>query len=237
MTYGYVSFPGAVGSSVTTSDHASLDVTNDLEVKVLAWLSSSSQKEVLLTKGDVDNDTDASFELTHDGPPGDGSFLFRWRNSATTLAWSVSDPDLALLDAWRWYRVTVAYSVFVSGTTVQFWYSDDPPDAAPSAVIWIEHGGNFFDLTQADIQISSYGLTIGIPAEDWMVARIGYVELRDALDGAIVADPDFRDTDQITTPNTVFTDSTGKAWTINSPAIWVADESADSSAGIRKPPR
>lgn len=231
---GYADLTGAAGSSVSTPDHADLDIVGDIDVRILVaaadWTPSSFQ--YLLSKWGAVGQQSWFFYLNPSG-----TVVFGWSTNGTDILSNNSTAATGFVDGTaHWLRVTIDV-VVGANREIKFYTSNDPPLIDPASVTWTQLGATVTS-TATSIFASTAPVFIGTIVGDSgrLDGDVYYAEIRNGIAGTIVADPDFRDGDQITTPNTVFTDTTGKAWTINSPASWVADTTTAGWIGTSTDP-
>jgi hypothetical protein len=218
---------------VTTPDHASLDITGDLDVRVGVILrnAATAQWEAFLAKGNTSGDpANSSYSFSKNGVTATVS-RFKWVDAGQTI--HTQDSDASLISASRFfYRATLDVDDGASGHVVTFYYSDQDRDTNPNAVTWTQHSQHVIAGTTS-IQASTALLWLGdIDTQgDLLDGRLMWVEIRAGIGGSIVADPDFRDRDQMTTATTL-TDTTGKVFTFNSPAWWVLPLQRSIATGV-----
>lgn len=224
---GYVSMDGSSGVGVLTPDHASFDFTNDADVRVLAKFDALGAGDDLLVgrwvgAGPAEN----CFTFLRVG--GGSALGIRWTTSGGTFNSQDSNTALATTGV-RWYRFTLDIDNGSSQRVVTFYYSDDDPLTAPASVSWTQHSQHTGAVT--NIRTGTIGIDLGNreddPAGEQMNGRIYWATALNGIGGTAFMDPDFRDADQITTPNTVFTDTTGKVWTLQGAAVWVPNTSGE----------
>jgi RHS repeat-associated protein len=233
---GYLTLPGPqVWNYVVAPDAASLDITGDIDVRVLADFDdvTSNQWEILIAKGDIDTQSDSSWEFAKRGGPDPTSARFRWRTSTGAIKNQASTTGY-IVTSLRWYRVTVDVSTAQGGTLVSFWYSDQPPETDPSSITWTLHGEALHAGTTS-ILASAADVRIGDSAghDDSLEGSVYYAEIRNGIAGTLVANPDFRTTTQLTStpPNySGWTDSYSNPWTITGPGWTYLPP--DSSTGV-----
>lgn len=210
---------GTSGSHASTPDHASLDITGDIEIAVCLSFGAPGFAHIL-GKGEPDGVSTDSYEIYRDFD-NNSILAIAWRTSAGSLKGAQSDPGLVVHGVSRWYRVTVDMDNGSSQHVVSFFYSDESPATDPALVTWTPHSDNTIAGT-SDIRVSDDALCLGgnLVVEGFGVdGKIFYAEVRNGIGGTIVANPDFRDRDQWNS-DTQFTDSQGRVWTIDSPATW-----------------
>lgn len=200
-TVGYVELTETVGDYVSAPDASWLDVTGDFDLRVLVEFAEpmTIQWEGFASKGNSGGQSTASWGFFKRFIAADPSTAqIEWRNSAGTRLVRVSDTSY-IHPGIRWYRVTLDVNNGAGGHTVSFWFSDDPPETDPASVVWTLKN----QVTTAgttNIRASTAAMWLGdMPSQgDPLNGRLFYAELRNGIDGIIVANPDFRTTDQLT---------------------------------------
>lgn len=198
-----VSLPGTTGSYVQTPDHASLDITGDIDIRAEIIDVTGSGNRALLSKW---------------GPAAQNSY--EWRESGfgqNQLVWSTDGTaaltdDLAPLGEPVAFRVTMAVA---SGTITSLKSSDGTLDGT-----WVQVDQDVVGATS--IFASTTPLRVGARSnaagDNAITGQLRRLQLRNGIDGTIVADPDFR---FLAPGTTSFTDSTGKLWTFVGDAVIV----------------
>ena len=223
--HGYVRLLDVSGNRVSTPDHADFGtITTALDVRALLfredWADGALRRIVGQRTGSTNRGwsfyIDPSGELGFNwsefgtGDVGDGGF----EESTVNLG---SQPD----NSWLWCRCTFRSGVELGFYEVVFYTSSDPNLTHPEEVSWTQLGTMKTQPQVEAIFNSTADMIIGaIDDGSHMIGRIGYVEIRNGLNGRILANPDFRWRTDLTSPTT-FTDSTGKVWTVNPPSYTV----------------
>ncbi|MEU0671368.1 hypothetical protein ABZ330_00450 [Streptomyces sp. NPDC006172] len=200
------------GGNAQTPDHASLDITGDMDIRLDARLANWDPGTELDLAGRFNFAGGASWRLymgTHGRPiwafsPNGGAGL--WAFTATD--WPAITPSgrLAL-------RVTVDADNGSSVGQVRFY------TATSITGPWTQLGGTLSHTGVIGVFAGTAPLEVGAVANlsspEPLGGAIYKFELRNGIDGTLVAAPDF--TTQ--TPGTTsFTDSTGKVWTVTGAA-------------------
>jgi hypothetical protein len=217
---GYVGLNETVGNYISAPDANPLDVTGDFDLRMLVEFAEPHviQWEGLASKGNSGGQSTASWGFFKRFIAADPyTAQFEWRNSSGTRLVRVSDTSY-IHPGMRWYRVTLDVNNGAGGHTVSFWYSDDPPETDPASVTWTLKNQVTSSGT-TNIRNSTAAMWLGdMPSQgDPLNGRVFYAELRNGIDGTVVANPDFRDTDQLTStpPNySSWQDTHGNPWTI-----------------------
>jgi Mg-chelatase subunit ChlD len=198
---GYVSLPGVEGDWVEAPDDNPMDVTGDLDVRMLVEFDDVSEARfmVLANKGHTWSESDSSWEFwKRASPSSQAGFAWRDASGTRTAMYSWGSGDY-LVDGPRWYRVTLEVDNGSGEHVVTFWYSDDPPDTDPGQVSWTEQSHNDLSGTTS-VRASTAPVRLGESDEEdeFFAGNLFYFELRDGISGTVVANPDFRTTDQLT---------------------------------------
>lgn len=207
---GYALFDGISGQ-VSTPDHASLDITGDIDIRALIDANDWGDDHVVLSKWLVDV-TDASYRFFI-GPAGLG-FASYDPTYGVTLGFVGISPH-------PWVRMTVDVDNGAGSRTLRGYSSDQPLETDPADVVWNLEGSSTSGPV-APIAVSSAPVRLGVfrTDDDLFDGKIYYAEIRNGIDGTTVANPDFRSDAQRTGPDEL-TDDTGKVWTVEASTVWV----------------
>lgn len=214
----YVDMDGSSGQGVSTPDHASLDITGNLQLIVGVSFEAApldrATRDNLITKGDGS----AQYSFVLDKVPFSQDLLFGWKESGGTFRSVLSVGIVpATAGVFRWYKTEFV----VATATVQFYYSDDPVTTAPGSVAWTLHNTATLSLATSIFSGTAavwLGNRSDNPAERF-VGRFFYAEVRNGVGGTIVASPDFRDKSLGDSP-TQYTDAQTRVWTLAGAATW-----------------
>lgn len=204
----------------TTPDHASLDITGDLDVRIEAqydgWEATGSPLEMI---GKYNAGTSQrSWMLTL----WMGRILFYWSEDGTTATeQSEASPVLPVPTSRRLaIRVTLDVDNGAGGCTVTFYTSDTM--AGP----WEQLGTPTIVAGTTSILGGASALTVGAAEGVSFSTADGQVyaaEVRSGISGTVVAAPDFT----AQTPGTTgFTDSAGRLWTMTNGATTAVEQLA-----------
>jgi hypothetical protein len=218
----YVSINGTAGS-VTTPDHADLDITGDIDVRAELWLEDwtlGGDYPGLIGKWTTTGNQRSWLLFVLSGVP----FLSWTTNGAIATVQTMWNPGLEYVPFRRGLGA-VRFTLDVNdggGNKVATFYTapdlDGPwtqlGDAQTTAGTTSIHAGTSvtsFGLANADPpSLTSAGLLSSAPR-----GRLRRAEIRNLISGTVRASPDFRN---LTAGQTSVVDSTGKTWTVNSPA-------------------
>jgi hypothetical protein len=217
---GFLTLPGTNRTFVSAGDDAGLSVSSvDVRVAVGLDRASDSVWEALFVKGNILQSDGELFLAKQAGDP--STALFSFRNSSGVRFNRASAPGY-VVEGDRWYRATLQPFNGDGGWTVTFWYSDDPVSTDPDSVVWTVHSEHA-TAGSVDVQDGTNDVVWGngpLGNPDPMQGKFYYGELRSGVGGQVVADVDFRSTDQLTStaPDySKWTDSSGRLWTVSGP--------------------
>jgi hypothetical protein len=205
---------GVSGDFASTPDHASLDITGDLDLRVEfapdQWASGSIQN-IVSKYATTGNQRSYTMRLSSTG-----ELQMVWSANGTNLITRTCTVPVPAGDGQRIaLRINVDVDDGAGGNVTRFFW------AATIAGPWAPLGDpvvggattSIFSST-AVLEIgSTTGGTAGLTAGWWWAAQV-----RNGIDGTIVANPDFS---AQTAAAGSFADSTGKTWTINGSAALV----------------
>lgn len=194
--YGYLYLPGLAGSYVSTPDTASLDITGALDVRVLVNLDTIATQTLLSKWSDS---TQRSWRLWFSGTTlafdvsGDGAA------AATLLANSGVHGIAAGTDIWirATYLPSTYLRLFKSVDGINWTQLIEGSAGIPAAL---------FANTKA-VKVGAVNDTNVNP----LIGKVRKAEVRDGIDGTVVADYDAAAHDPM---SDTYTDSTGKVWTL-----------------------
>ncbi|WP_051811951.1 hypothetical protein [Kitasatospora sp. MBT63] len=207
----FLRLSGTAGSRAGTPDHASLDITGDLDVRVdvtategNVWFTGASWE--LIGKYDSLSGNQRSWRLLIFG----GALLFAWSTDGTGAgAQQITSAHLPAPGAGRLaVRATLDVNNGAAGYTATFY------TAASMAGPWVQLGDPVVGAGVTSIFAGTAPLEIGDltgVAATPMPGRVHAAQVRSGIGGTIVAAPDF--TAQV--PGTTsFADSAGRTWTL-----------------------
>lgn len=204
----YLELDGSSNCYIKTADHASLDITGDIDIRVDArldkWRYAATDAPYALMWKTIGSGN-ISWELTL----WSDRIYFIWTEDGTDEIFSVSSvPPPALGGDRLAVRVTLDVDNGSGGHTVTF-YTSDTIDGS-----WTQLGDPFVGSGTTSIYASTAYLSVGNIST--LSGRTRYdqffaAELRDGIDGTEVANPDF--TAQ-TAGDTSFDDAAGRTWTV-----------------------
>lgn len=197
-----------------TPDTASLDIVGDIDLRVLValddWTPANAQG--LVAKW-VTSGNQRSYLLRVEATTGTLRLFWTPDGSTVLSATSTAAPLVANGNA-LWVRATLDVDNGAAGRTVTFYTSP-----ATDGVTWTQLGSavttagvtSIFNST-AEASVGAYDTGSTAPVS----GRIFGAQVLNGIAGTVVANPQFRDQAAGTTS---FVDSTGKTWTVVSPAV------------------
>jgi hypothetical protein len=196
--------PGVSGAYASTPDHASLDITGDIDIRVEYAVTGSGSNQTLLSKW-------AASQQSYMARLGIfGTTDMVW---STTGANSLSDTEVPTTSV-SCLRLTLDVDNGASGRTITYYQANTLDGPFTQFGQDTTAGVTSIFAGTAPLELGSRN---GGTAE-LFTGRITRAEVRDGINGTVVANPDFRN---VAPGTTSFADSTGKTWTINGSAAVV----------------
>jgi len=203
------------GRYVSAPDSPATSITSDLDLRVLVALDDPTSTIQTLVGKYLTTTNDRSFLLQVTG-----TGTLRLTTSADGLAILFSDSTAPVPVGDRthlWARVTIDVNDGAGNRVVTFYTSTDPPGTDPSAVTWAILGTavttagvtSIFDSI-AQLELGSFNSGVN----DRAAGRVLYAEVRNGIDGTIVASPDLRVQPNLVPALQSFVDGQGNAWTL-----------------------
>lgn len=190
--------PGTAGNFASTPNSAALSISGDLDLRVRVALDDWTP-------------VDGGTFVTKFGAPGKnysysfyiepaGTLALTWAKTATgSITIARSTVPVPVADgAKKWVRVTLDGDNGANGWDVKFYTSDD-------GAAWTQLGGTVSDAGITGVYNTAYPLQLGE-----LTGNIYYAEVRNGINGTIVASPDFN-----LAAIPTFTDARGNVWTIS----------------------
>lgn len=213
----------AGGNYASTPDNAALDIVGDIDMRIditpTSWLAPGAY-QALIHKWDEPSNESYGMALS------DGRVRIIWTTGGTsaTLLTIDSDVTVPFLDGERG-TVRVAFDVnngaggrsafFYTGPSVNGPWTQLGSTQIVSGTTTIFNGSGVLELGTFD-----NGLIAGEPID----MTIHAAQVRNGIDGTVVANPDFT----TKTPGTTsFTDSAGRVWTVNGSASIISSQPAN----------
>lgn len=206
--------PGTNGNYASTPDHASLDITGSIDVRVRCapddWTPAAEQMPVAKNNTTGDQRSWAFSIMTS------GVLQFGWSTNGTGPGILLAQSSVATGfedGTAHWIRATLDATT----GTVTFYVGEDGSNwtqlGTPSVL-----GATSIHSGTAALTVAARNAGTGNP----FAGLISRVEVRNGIGGTVVADPDF---DAQPAGTTSFADSTGKTWTVHGTAAIVIDPS------------
>lgn len=203
---------GVVGNFARTPDHASLDITGDIDLRVVAttgqWQDAVAGNKYLIAKWDAaGNQRSYAFRISTAG------FLqLAYSTNGTAITSRSATAQLPISSGRLAVRVTFDVNDGGGNNVVRFYYSEsiDGP--------WTQLGSNVTNAGTITMHSGSAVLEAGTADTGGFVGFIGTIQAAQVLngiDGTIVADADF---ERQKAGVVLFNDSTGKPWTVDGDA-------------------
>lgn len=200
--------PGASTDRATTPDHASLDITGDIDVRVDVTLSTSRVTSELAGKYDIDAGNHRSWllELNSAGQllfvwSPDGTFASRIAVASTANVTTFPNGRLAM-------RATLDVNNGAGGNTVTFY------TAPTMAGTWVQLGAPVVTAGVTSVFASTATVEVGGVEnilDSSLIGKVHAFELRNGIGGSVVANPDFTAQAEGATS---FADGAGRTWTV-----------------------
>lgn len=210
--------PGVNGSYADTPDHASLDITGDLDVRADIdpgeW-ASGTVRQIVAKWGGASGQWSYTLRVN-----GTGALQLTW--SATGAA-SLAAASTAVVpgSGRRAIRATLDVDNGAAQRVITFYTA--PSIAGP----WTQLGSPVTQAGVTSIFSGPAALAVGSLSDgvsDQLTGLVYGAEVRSGIGGAVVANPDFA----AQPPGTLtFVDSTGKTWDLHGEAAIVADPPVD----------
>lgn len=206
---------GASGAYASTPDHASLDITGDLDLRAEVSTSWAVSQRGLVGKWNT-NSNQRSYLFVVDA---DGVLRLFWSTDGVTSLSQPSSTKVPKVNGRLAVRVTIDVNDG-SGNRVVTFYTSDAIDGT-----WTQLG----DVITTAGTTSIFSGTAVLEVGAWNAGDSGQLrgavhaaEVRSGIGGTVVAAPDF---DAQSVGATSFADSTGKTWTVNGGASIIGDVS------------
>lgn len=205
----YLNLPGADGDRATTPDHASLDITGDIDVRVELTSGNWRLGQNLAGKYETTGEQRSWAFSLHEN--NEGTLTFSWSTAgtlATVLTRTSTVPVPAPASGRQAVRVTLDVNNGSGGHTCTFYYSDSIGGS------WTQLGDPVVTAGTTSIFSSSAVLEVGDVEDLSLVPVLGQVhkfQLLNGIAGSTVASPDF--TVQ-TAGASSFADGAGRTWTV-----------------------
>ncbi len=216
----YLDLPGTNGHFASTPDHASLDITGDVDLRAyvaldwdsvsayepIVWKVASGQRSYWLTLA-ANNSLEMSWSI-------DGS--------AQIIEGSTVDPGATLADGdFQWVRATLDVDNDASGYDVKFYLGGFDRNNP----VWVQLGATVVGGATTSIFSGTAALLVGADgfSSNWLKGLVGIAQVYDGIDGTLVADFDAADFTVGDTDTDTAVGSAGKTWTIDGTSSFIKD--------------
>lgn len=215
--YGFQSGLHIEGTgTASTPDAAALDIVGDIDIRADVRLTdyTSGSIQTLISKWNTTGNQ-RSYRLYVSAT---GFLVVEWSNDGTTVLTKTSTVVIPVVDGDRLsVRATVDVDNGAAGNTVTFYISTTGVSGT-----WTALGSTVITGGTTSIFSSSANLIVGAQqgGSEPAVGIICAAQVRSSIAGTIVANPDFTGSASGTTS---FVDSASLTWTVNAPAVMVAN--------------
>lgn len=203
--------PGGAGNWISTPDHASLDITGDIDLRVDAalasWAPIVGSPQTLIAKYDAATQKSYILDLNPNG-----TLRLVWSTTGSNDLSSASVAVGAAAGSRLAVRVTLDVDNGASQRVITFYTA--PTINGP----WTQLGSpnTVAGVTSIFAGTAVAGLgAIAAGATNVATGRFFAAEVRNGIDGTVVANPRLG---ALKPGTTSFTDGTGKVWTLNGTA-------------------
>ena len=217
MSSGLI-LPGAAGANATTPDNAALDVVGDLDLRADVtmpdWAPGTYRTVVSKWNEVATNNRSYLLQVTDKG-----LLQLAWSNDGTAVLSAASIRVPAAKGQRLAIRAAIDVDNGAAGRTISFYTAptiDGPWTLLGTPVVQGTVTSIFNSNAVAEVSGHSASAAIAADAAPYVVHS---VEIRDGIDGTVVAKPLFW---QQPTGTTSFNDAAGRTWTVNSSAAGVA---------------
>lgn len=213
---GYLNLPGVDNARATCPDAAGLDITGDIDLRAAIRMTDwtpVADFNVAAVLGKWDPGGAYNFFVLNTGELG-----LQWRDSGGVDRTAISTVATGFTDGTtHWIRVTLDVDNGAAGRDIKFYTSNQGP--AVFVPTWIQLGATVTQAGVTSIQSNaSTGFVGAIGAVEEWAGRFFRGEIRNGINGTIVASPNFMVTD-----SAPFADAQGNVWSIQGTAGLVAD--------------
>ncbi|MCX4572292.1 hypothetical protein OHB41_03645 [Streptomyces sp. NBC_01571] len=209
----FLQLDGGTSHFASTPDTAALDITGDIDVRIEAepgWFSGRIQ--LLMGKWTDEGDQRSWVVLTYNG-----SLYFRYTTDGTVNTDLFHTVALPVMPERAAVRMTLDADNGAGGRTVTFYWAEslDGPWTSLGATTTSGGAVSVFNST-APLTIGPYDFRDGIGTPRLpFIGRFYRAEVRNGINGTVVAAPDFRG---LAAGTTSFTDSASRSWSLTAGA-------------------
>lgn len=213
----------------STPDNAVLDILGDLDLRVLAalddWTPATTQDLCAKFSGTGANRS-WDFKVI-----AGGNLELSWSADGTTVLTATSTVPTGIGDqSLRWVRAVLDVDNGAVGRNILFYTSTDGQTYTQLGTTVTQAGVTSIANSNATLDVGG-NTSLG----RFVTGNIFAVEVRNGIDGTVVANPDFRKLPWVVgaTTGTAQLDRTGRTWTLNSSAIIQRAYASDLEVKIR----
>lgn len=205
----YAYLPGVAGNYLYVEDGPTLDITGDLDLRIdLAADDWSNGDQMLLSKIHTGHPSTAyGLRLT-----GLGYLRLTWSEDGTTWIEKVSGLPVPAADGERLQvRATLDVDNGAGGYDVTFYTRGSYEEA------WVQLGSTITGGVTTSVHAGTARLEIGSRNHGtvWnLTGKVYAAEVRDGVDGTVVASFDATDRSRLAEPFNTYTDPQGNTWTL-----------------------
>ncbi|MFC8583284.1 hypothetical protein ACFUGD_01725 [Streptomyces sp. NPDC057217] len=196
-TESYLALDGTTLSGAETPDHASLDITGDLDIRVEAEVTDWRGTYNLLGKWGVAGQQSYRLQV------GSGQLYLLWSTDGTTLSFE-NKPIPATLPRRAALRATLDVNNGAGQYTAEF-FTAPSLDGPWTSLGTVTDGAAPTSIFNSTATVKAAGFTAGF------VGRVFRGEIRSGIGGTVVAAPDLR---ALAPGATAWTDTAGRPWTV-----------------------
>jgi hypothetical protein len=205
-TESYLATTGVSEDIVATPDHASLDITSDIDVRVeltASWYQAAQQ--TLIGKWSlIDGNRSWIFRVV------DALALFVWSPTGLSAAAISATFDLPLLPRRAALRATLDVDNGAGGNTATLYWAESLAGPWTLVQTVVTAGTTSIFSGTAPLEIAPTQVTTTQTRLPWR-GRLHRAEVRSGIGGSVVASPDVR---ALSVGTTSWADSAGRTWTV-----------------------
>ncbi|GGT43331.1 hypothetical protein [Streptomyces purpureus] len=203
----YLSLPGTQADIASTPDHASLDITGDIDVRVEATLIDwyGSARQTLIGKWNS-ADSQRSWFLR----VGNGLMTFSWTTGGSNATAHFVEAVLPPMLDRAALRATLDVDNGAGGHAVSLYWAESLDGPWTLLITVTGSGATSIYNSTSPLTLAPTDL-VSSPNRLPLLGRIHRAEVRSGIDGTAAANPDFR---ALTEGTTAFSDAAGRSWTL-----------------------
>lgn len=211
-----LSLPGSSGSGVTAPDSVALSIVGDIDLRARLAMTdwTPAAESSVLNKWEAAGTRSYSLAVFTDG-----KLRYRFTTDGTTAVIKDSTTPTGFTDGTRhWVRVTHDVDNGAAGHDIKFWIADGALEN-PVAADFTQLGATVTTATATSIHDNAGQVSMGGTNALTGTRVTGFVyagQIRDGIDGTLVADPTFSSLKQHTRS---FVDTKGNVWTVKGAAV------------------